>query len=119
MSIGKRIKKLRQERSWTFKDLNKKTNLSISFLNNIEKGRGNPSIDNLKKIADAFGVRAAYLLGEGGLEDFEQETADLIDDFSQRDCLKKVILEFKDLDDEDIEKILQIIKLIKDLNLNK
>ncbi|MCK8825977.1 helix-turn-helix domain-containing protein [Fuchsiella alkaliacetigena] len=116
MDIGKRIKKLRKEKNWTFKELNKETGISISFLNNIEKGRSNPSIDNLEKIADAFEVTIAYLLGQGRIEDFDQETAELIDNFSKKDSLKKIFMELKDLDDENAEKLLKTIKLIKDLD---
>lgn len=46
----------------TLKNLSEKTNLSISFLSQIERGSSSLAITSLKKIADAFGVPITYFL---------------------------------------------------------
>ncbi|EJO5348884.1 helix-turn-helix transcriptional regulator [Clostridium botulinum] len=38
--------------------------MCVSFLNHIEKGRSNPSLDILKDIATALNTTTSYLLGE-------------------------------------------------------
>ncbi|NQD67646.1 helix-turn-helix transcriptional regulator, partial [Bacillus haikouensis] len=54
--IFKKIKDLRQERGLTLKDLSAKTDLSVSFLSQVERGSSSLAITSLKKIADAFEV---------------------------------------------------------------
>lgn len=64
MDIGKRIRKLRKERKWTLKEMNKRTGLSISFLSDIERGVSNPSLKKLKILAEKLDVSICFLLGE-------------------------------------------------------
>lgn len=63
-SIGLKIKSMRFERDLTLKDLSKKTNLSVSFLSQIERGSSSLAITSLKKIADAFNVQMSYFFEE-------------------------------------------------------
>ncbi|WP_427340556.1 helix-turn-helix domain-containing protein [Caloranaerobacter sp. DY30410] len=62
--IGKRIKKLRKEKGLTQKELAEKSNLSRSYLADLERDRYNPSLDSLKQIANALGVHVSILLDE-------------------------------------------------------
>ena len=64
MSIGQRIKKARKDAKLTQMELAKKTNLSRSYIGDIEIDRYNPSITTLQTIAEATGVSASYLLGK-------------------------------------------------------
>ncbi|EGK12926.1 DNA-binding protein [Desmospora sp. 8437] len=50
------IRRLRQSRGYTLKDLSERTELSVSFLSQVERGTSSLAITSLKKIADAFGV---------------------------------------------------------------
>ncbi|WP_408010067.1 helix-turn-helix domain-containing protein [Pseudalkalibacillus sp. A8] len=54
--IYKKIKDLRRKNGYTLKDLSKKTDLSVSFLSQVERGSSSLAITSLKKIADAFDV---------------------------------------------------------------
>ncbi|MDC3413785.1 XRE family transcriptional regulator [Aquibacillus sp. 3ASR75-11] len=58
--IYKKIKNLRLEQGMTLKDLSEKTNLSVSFLSQIERGSSSLAITSFKKIADAFNVSMSY-----------------------------------------------------------
>ena len=49
-SIGERIKKSRNDRGLSLRELATKVELSASFLSQIEQGKASPSIENLKKI---------------------------------------------------------------------
>ncbi|ANU21408.1 DNA-binding protein [Planococcus plakortidis] len=58
--IHQKIKHLRIEQGLTLKDLSEKTNLSVSFLSQIERGSSSLAITSLKKIADAFEVPITF-----------------------------------------------------------
>ncbi|MCJ8341303.1 MAG: cupin domain-containing protein [Cetobacterium sp.] len=62
MSIGERIKKSRNERGLSLRELATRVELSASFLSQIEQGKASPSIENLKKIATCLDVRVSYLI---------------------------------------------------------
>ena len=62
MSIGERIKKSRNEKSLSLRELATMVDLSASFLSQIEQGKASPSIENLKKIANSLDVRVSYLI---------------------------------------------------------
>lgn len=64
MSVGDKLKALRKQNKLTLKELSEKTNLSISFISDIENKRRNPSIDNLKILANALNVSVSELLDE-------------------------------------------------------
>lgn len=62
MSIGERIKKSRNKKSLSLRELATMVELSASFLSQIEQGKASPSIENLKKIANSLDVRVSYLI---------------------------------------------------------
>lgn len=55
-SIGERIKELRIERGLTLADLSERTNLSISYLSQVERDKTTPSLATLMGIARALNV---------------------------------------------------------------
>lgn len=58
----KRIKDLRVARSLTQEDLGKVLNVQKAAISKYEKGRAEPSVDILKRMARYFGVSSDYLL---------------------------------------------------------
>ena len=67
MNIGDKIRSLRKKQSLTLKDVHLKTGLSVSFISDIENKRRNPSIENLKLLADTFGVTTNDLISDEAL----------------------------------------------------
>lgn len=68
--VGQKIRELREQKGMTLTLLAKRTGISKSYLSNIETGKAeNPSINALKKIADALGVELTSLL------DLEESTS--------------------------------------------
>jgi XRE family transcriptional regulator, aerobic/anaerobic benzoate catabolism transcriptional regulator len=61
-SLGLHVRKLRNERGWSRRELAGRTQLSERFLALVEAGEGNPSIASLEQIARALDVAAASLL---------------------------------------------------------
>lgn len=59
--LGLKIRQFRQEKGWNFEELSKKTGISVSYLNEIEKGKKYPMADNLEKLAKALGSTPAFL----------------------------------------------------------
>ena len=64
MSIGKNIKQYRKDKKLTQLELAKKSNISRSYLGDIENDRYNPSIETLNSIAKSLGIEPSLLLGK-------------------------------------------------------
>ena len=64
MKIGEKIRKARKKTGLSQQDLSKQTGIHLTNLNRLEKGHSLPSIEALKKLVDALGVPADYLLDE-------------------------------------------------------
>ncbi len=60
--LGLKVRQLRQARGWSFEELARQTGLSLSYLNEIEKGKKSPQPETLHKLADALGTTADFLL---------------------------------------------------------
>ncbi|NMM61809.1 cupin domain-containing protein [Clostridium sp. P21] len=62
--VGKKIKELRTNKNLTLKELSVKTNLSIGFLSQLERGLTAVAIDSLNNIAKALDVNLSYFINE-------------------------------------------------------
>jgi transcriptional regulator with XRE-family HTH domain len=88
MNSGKKLKELRKSKGLTLKELSNHTNLSISFISDIEHNRSNPSISTLKIICKALEIPIAYLLEDDKIPsnlvhtDLDKLLSQLINDFS-------------------------------------
>jgi two-component system, OmpR family, response regulator len=61
--IGLTIRRLRQARSLTLKQLARRTNLSVSLLSQIERAESSASVSSLFKVATALSVPITELFG--------------------------------------------------------
>lgn len=62
VNIGEKIKKLRVQAGWNQKDLARKAKIDFRQVSRYESGDSTPTIDVLRKIANAFGVSTDYLI---------------------------------------------------------
>lgn len=62
--IGVNIKRLREARKLSLRELAKRLNVSASFLSQIETGKASPSLSTLKDIADQLNTTIGRLFGE-------------------------------------------------------
>jgi transcriptional regulator with XRE-family HTH domain len=62
--IGRRVLELRQAHGYSLRDLARLSGLSPSFLSQVERGRGEPSISALKRIASALEVELLYFFSK-------------------------------------------------------
>lgn len=61
-SVGAAVRKLREGRGWTRRDLARESGLSERFLAELEAGQGNISVGRLQDLATALGTSAGELL---------------------------------------------------------
>lgn len=62
--FGERIKERRQELDLSLRDLAELTNLSATFLSNLERGRANPTLASALSIANALKIALPRLLAD-------------------------------------------------------
>lgn len=75
-SLGSRLRARRIERGLKLSDVADATELSMQYVSNLERDRGNPTLKALTAIASALETSVAALVGDDvGVED---ETADLV-----------------------------------------
>jgi transcriptional regulator with XRE-family HTH domain len=60
--LGKRVRYLRQNRGWSQEELAFNSNINSNYLSDLERGRRNPSLMILKRLADAFEIDMSTLL---------------------------------------------------------
>lgn len=59
-TIGKNLRQLRKEHGMTLKEVSDKTELSISFISQVETNKSSITIESLMKIAEVFHVTPSY-----------------------------------------------------------
>ncbi|MFC2949329.1 helix-turn-helix domain-containing protein [Virgibacillus sediminis] len=62
--IGAKIKQLRKQKKQTLKQISEQTDLSISFLSQLENGKSSVTLESLRKISDTLGVNPSHFFDE-------------------------------------------------------
>jgi XRE family transcriptional regulator, regulator of sulfur utilization len=62
--IGARIRVLRQRRGWTLEKLAVELDVTNGYVSMLERGRRRPSVKTLQRLAEAFDVPVAFLVGD-------------------------------------------------------
>ncbi|GGA79817.1 helix-turn-helix domain-containing protein [Ornithinibacillus halotolerans] len=63
--LGLKVKQLRKQKKLTLKKIAEETNLSISFLSQLENGKSSATLESLKKISETLGVNPSYFFNDG------------------------------------------------------
>ncbi|PEC19323.1 helix-turn-helix domain-containing protein [Bacillus cereus] len=85
MNIGMKIKKLRTEKGMTLKELSEKSELSVGFLSQFERGLTTIAVDSLEKLADIIEVHLTHFFDhplkrkDMVLRSYEQEIVDSVE----------------------------------------
>ena len=61
--LGTEIKTRRTEMGLSLRDLASKTGLSPTFISSLERGIGNPTLDSMRKVANALNIPIFRLMG--------------------------------------------------------
>ncbi|MDK0862840.1 helix-turn-helix transcriptional regulator [Clostridium perfringens] len=111
--VGENLRRIREEKKLSRRELAEKSGLSQSYIVQIEKGTKNPTLEVLKSLANSLNVRVEHLT--------ENENTDEIKTFgTELDKLcEEMGIDVSTLDEEDIElitgKILVLMnKLLKE-----
>jgi transcriptional regulator with XRE-family HTH domain len=62
--FGKNVRKYRQQRKLTQEQLAFEAEIDLTYVGGIERGKRNPSLLVMARIADALGVQLPKLLGD-------------------------------------------------------
>lgn len=62
--IGNKIKALRKSKKLTLKEVSEQTDLSISFLSQVERKKSSLTLESLKKISEVLGVNPSFFFSE-------------------------------------------------------
>ena len=124
-NLGKYLKKARKSKNLTLLQLQEKSGVSNSHISRIERGLREPSPETLKKISSPLGIPYEMLLEKAGylekrnkdkiksaLSD-DQELADFWDKLKEREDLKLLFKQTKDMSPEGVRQIIRIIKAIE------
>lgn len=88
--LGKNIRKQRKEKQYTLERLAEKLDVSTTFIGQIERAKGIPSLETLVKIANALEVSADSLLfgdlnSKSGSSHFVKKIAELTESFTPKE----------------------------------
>ncbi len=101
MKFNKKLVTLRKQKGWSQQDLCDQIGVHIAHLSRLENGKSQPSVELLRKIAQAFGVTMDYLVDE------EAEEASPVT-IKNKSLAKKLEL-LEHLDQEDQQTIINVI----------
>lgn len=80
--LGEKLKTLRKAKKFSLKELSELTEISISFLSDIENNRSNPSIEKLKIICNALDIDPSFFLSSNSNPPIENtELLELLSDY--------------------------------------
>lgn len=65
MPIGKNVRKYRELKGWTLRELARRSGVAPSTISDIENERWVPTIRILSKLAKALGISEDYFFKEG------------------------------------------------------
>lgn len=125
---NERIFQLMKNRGLSAYRVSKDTGISQASLADWRKGRSNPKIDKLQKLADYLGVSIQYLTGESNeIDDTQQmqapngyyvdkETAEYAEMLRTRPGARLLFSAAKDISKEDMQKAVEYIEFLKSKN---
>lgn len=122
-----RIKKLRDESGWTQEDLGRKINVNKAAISKYEKEQVSISDDIVRNLTSIFKCTSDYLLGISDFRTQQDEKisqaigadAELLEFWKvlkEREDLKLMLKQTKDLPEGDIKTIFRIIKSFEEEN---
>lgn len=100
--LGRRIRDLRKKRGLTQERLAEAASVDVKYLGNIERGKENPTIGTLTKLANTLSVKMYQIL------DFEHEIT------GKRVLKRRIGQMLATCDERELQIILRLVRSIKD-----
>ncbi|MDG1596103.1 helix-turn-helix domain-containing protein [Bacillus cereus] len=101
MTLGLRIRSLRDSKKLTQKMLAEKLKIPNQNLSNYERGFRQPDYETLEKIADFFEVSTDYLLGRTDKKELSSSTLPTLSTKDERDIAKDLEKTLEDLENSE------------------
>ena len=114
--FGTILKSLRKQHKMTQSELAKKLKISASTVGMYEQNRRAPDNQTLNDIANIFSVSVDYLLGRTDMPmslSLNNSSSNRNNELIERESLKKLMEQVKDLPDKEIIRIMNIIKALE------
>lgn len=100
--LGRRVKELRKKRGLTQEELAERASVDVKYLGNIERGRENPTVGTLEKLANALSVKTHQILT------FEHELK------GERLLRRRIIQVLEKCDETELRIILKLVGTLRD-----
>lgn len=81
-SIGKRIRKYREQNGWRQEEFAEKIGLSVTYTGMIERGEKVPKLETFVKIANILGVSTDLLLADVLTVQYEIKSSEMTDEIA-------------------------------------
>ncbi|HET6874919.1 MAG TPA: helix-turn-helix transcriptional regulator [Acidimicrobiales bacterium] len=98
-ALGRRLRSRRAQLGLTLAQVASGAGLSVPYVANLERGRGNPTLDVIVALAGALGIAAASLLADDGVDAVDTSYADLppaLADFARGKVLRQEVRRLAD-----------------------
>ncbi|WP_313120784.1 helix-turn-helix domain-containing protein [Proteiniclasticum ruminis] len=105
MNIGEKLKAARKQKRLTLKEVASVTNLSISYISDIEHGKSLPPIDTLTSLCRALDI-SMYSF-------FKEEEPMFLRETTLQGELTELLRDFPDWSPEDKEELIRYLKAKK------
>lgn len=120
MTLGQKLKALRKKNNKSLRQVQKQTGISNSYLSELENDRKeNPSMDILKKLADLYEVDLSYFVAsENTINSLSQDEKEFFEEILKDEKRKTLLRESRDMSEDDLKKVIKIMKAFKDGDLD-
>ncbi len=100
--LGRRLRELRKKKGLTLERLGETAGLDVKYLGGIERGRENPTVATLEKLAGALSVKVHQILS------FEHEI------HGERQLRRRITQILEKCDEKELQTIIRLVTAIKD-----
>ena len=111
--IGQRLKSARQKCGYSTRVLEKELGISNGYLSLLENGKRLPSLDTLNQLCHFYNVPVSFILGEDLFLGLREQEKEILLDLLRSESRANLLWETRNLKESDIEKILEVVKLIQ------
>ena len=124
MNFGTRIREMRNNKGISLRKASEEIGISYSYLSELENNKKKPSSEIINKISDYYQTSADYILCRSDLRsnpserikealESDPELLSFWEDIEGRSSLKLLFKQTRDLPDEAIQDVINIIKRIE------
>jgi transcriptional regulator with XRE-family HTH domain len=108
--FGSLLRNLREQAGKSLKDLAGHMGWSVVYLSDVERGRRNPpSVENIKKLAEALGIQSTGLLDTANKQRNRVELSIEPDDCAITDAALMLARRWTELTDSEAREIMKIL----------